>query len=90
MLLQNRKKLATNAFVSLLFYFVFPAGGVVLILVSYGFPWINGALGLGALHLFYSSIKLMELEFYSGERAHSIISPVYKAEAASQEIRKRA
>ncbi len=89
MLLQNRKKLATNAFVSLLFYFVFPAGGVVLILVSYGFPWINGALGLGALHLFYSSIKLMELEFYSGDRAHSIISPVYKAEAASQEIRKR-
>ena len=65
MLLQNRKKLATNVFVSLLLYFMLPLVGVILILVFYGFPWINISLGLGALHLFYSSIKLMELEFYS-------------------------
>lgn len=69
MLLQNRKKLQVNAFISLLLYFVLPVIGLVLILVRYGFPWINVSLGLGALHLFYSSIKLMELEFYSGERA---------------------
>lgn len=89
MFLQNRKKFAVNAFVSLLLYFVFPLIGVVLILMRYGFPWINAALGVGALHLFYSSIKLMELEFYSGERAHTIISPVYKADSASAETRKR-
>ncbi|MBP5157141.1 MAG: hypothetical protein ILP18_04630 [Treponema sp.] len=89
MLLQNRKKLQVNAFISLLLYFVLPVIGLVLILVRYGFPWINVSLGLGALHLFYSSIKLMELEFYSGERAHSIISPVYKTEAAPAETRKR-
>ncbi len=89
MLLQNRKKLAMNVFVSLLLYFIFPAIGVVLILVSYGFPWINTAFGLGAMHLFFSSLKLMELEFYSGEHAHSIVSPVYKTEASSKEIRKR-
>ena len=88
-LLQNKKKLATNAFVSLLLYFALPLIGVFLILVSYGFSWINMALGFGALHLFYSSIKLMELEFYSGERAHTIISPVYKTEAASIESKKR-
>ena len=88
-LLQNRKKMQTNTFVSLLFYFVLPLVGVILILVSYGFSWINISLGLGALHLFYSSIKLMEIEFYSGERAHSIVSPVYKSEVTSIETRKR-
>ena len=89
MLLQNRKKLATNVFVSLVFYFILPLVGVGLILVFYGFSWINIALGLGALHLFFSSIKLLELEFCSGERAHTIISPVYKTDATSTEIRKR-
>ncbi len=88
-ILQNKKKLAKNAFISLLFYFVLPIIGVILILVSYGFSWINLGLGFGALHLFYSSIKLMELEFYSGERAHTIISSVYKADVTSQETRKR-
>ena len=72
MFLQNRKKLATNVFVSLLFYFILPFVGIVLILFFYSFPWINISLGLGALHLFYSSIKLMELEFYSGKQAASI------------------
>ena len=89
LLLQNRKKMPVNAFVSLLFYFALPLIGVFLILVSYGFSWINISLGLGALHLFYSSIKLMEIEFYSGERAHTIISPVYKSEVTSIESRKR-
>ncbi len=88
-LLQNRKKMQTNAFVSLLLYFMLPLLGVVLILVSYGFSWINLGLGFGALHLFYSSIKLMELEFYSGERAQTIISPVYKTEHTSVESKKR-
>lgn len=88
-LLQNRKKMQTNAFVSLLLYFALPLVGVILILVSYGFSWINISLGLGALHLFYSSIKLMELEFYSGERAQTIISPIYKSEVISIETKKR-
>lgn len=89
MLLQNRKKLATNVFVSLLLYFMLPLVGVILILVFYGFPWINISLGLGALHLFYSSIKLMELEFYSKEQKSSILNPIYKREAHSIETRKR-
>ena len=88
-LLQNKKKLPTNAFISLLLYFALPLVGVILILVSYGFSWINIGLGLGALHLFYSSIKLMELEFYSGDRAQTIVSPVYKTEEASTESKKR-
>ena len=88
-LLQNNKKLPTNAFISLLLYFALPLVGVILILVSYGFSWINIGLGLGALHLFYSSIKLMELEFYSGDRAQTIVSPVYKTEEASTESKKR-
>ncbi len=89
MLLQNKKKLAKNVFISLLFYFILPLIGVVLILIFYGFPWINISLGFGALHLFYSSIKLMELEFYTGDRAATILSPVYKTEATSSEIKKR-
>ena len=88
-LLQNKKKMQTNEFISLLLYFMLPLVGVILILVSYGFSWINMALGFGALHLFYSSIKLMELEFYSGERAQTIISPVYKTEHTSVESKKR-
>ena len=89
MFLQNRKKLKKNIFVSLLFYFIIPLIGVIMILIVYGFPWINVSLGLSALHLFYSSIKLMEIEFYSGERGNSIISSVYKTEAISTESRKR-
>ncbi len=88
-LLQNKKKLATNVFVSLLLYFMLPLIGVVLILLVYGFSWINIALGFGALHLFYSSIKLMELEFYSGERANTVINPAYKTEMSSTVSRKR-
>ncbi|MBO6220181.1 MAG: hypothetical protein J6I53_04875 [Treponema sp.] len=72
MLFQNRKKLAINVFISLLFYFLLPALSVFLLLLFYGFSWINISLGLGALHLSFSSIKMMELEFYSGERGGTI------------------
>lgn len=89
MLLQNRKKLSTNVFVSLLIYFFFPLAGVVLILVFYGFSWINISLGIGALHLFFSSIKLMELEFYSGERADLLVNPAYKTTSSAPERRRR-
>ncbi len=89
MFLQNRKKLSKNVFISLLFYFILPVIGVVLILVNYGISWINISLGLGALHLFFSSIKLMELEFYSGEREDSVLSPVYKTITAVTKSQKR-
>ena len=89
MLIQNRKKLATNVFVSLLFYYVMPVIGVALILLSYGISWINISLGYGSLHLFYTSIKLMELELSSGKRSVSISNPVYKVEDTSDKSRKR-
>ena len=70
-------------------YFFFPLAGVVLILVFYGFSWINISLGIGALHLFFSSIKLMELEFYSGERADLLVNPAYKTTSSAPERRRR-
>ncbi len=75
MFLQNRNKLATNIFISLSIYFMLPLIGVVLILFSYGLPWINIGFGLGAIHLFLSSVKLMELEFYAGRT--EVFSPSY-------------
>ena len=89
MLLQNKKNLAKNVFVSLFIYFTFPLAGVILILFVYGFSWINLSLGIGALHLFFSSIKLMEIEFYSGERESSIVNPNYKTKNVAEESRKR-
>ena len=89
MFLQNRKKLARNVFVSLLIYYCLPAAGIIMILLVYGFAWIDFLLGLGSLHLFYSSIKLMELEFYSREGEHPILSPVYKSEVFTKETHKR-
>ncbi len=89
MLIQNRKKLATNVFISLLVYFVLPFAAIILILTVYGFPWINISLGLGALHLFYSSIKLMELKFYSGEKDPSILSPGYTIGLTEPQKQKR-
>ena len=89
MLLQKRKQLATNIFFSLLIYFIFPLIGVILILSVYGFSWIDISLGLAALHLFYSSIKLMELEFYSGKQESAIVSPSYKIEGTSIKTQKR-
>ena len=89
MLLQNKKKLQKNVFVTFIVYFILPLIGVILILINYGFSWINISLGLGALHLFYSSIKLMEIEFYSGQREASIISPSYTTENTTNENQKR-
>ena len=89
MLLQNRKQFQKNVFVSLLFYFVLPLIGVILILLHYGFSWINISLGLGALHLFFSSIKLMELEFFSGKMDSSVLSPVYKTITSVSKNQKR-
>ena len=88
-ILQNKKRLAKNVFISLLAYCAFPFIGIILLLIVYGFPWVDISLGLGALHLFYSSIKLMELEFYSREQEHKILSPIYKAELHTSETRKR-
>ena len=41
---------------------------MIFILIIYGLPCINISLGLGSLHLFYSSIKLMEIEFFAEDR----------------------
>lgn len=89
MLLQNRKKLSKNVFVSLLVYFLIPLTGVALILIFYGYSWINLSLGIGALHLFYSSIKLMELEFYAHENEEKILNPGYKATKSISVTKKR-
>ena len=89
MLFQNRKKLSKNVYISLIVYFILPLIGVILTLLIYGFSWINISLGLGALHLFYSSIKLMELEFFSGEGAKSILNPGYKATVSTVASQKR-
>lgn len=78
MLLQNKNKMGNNVFLSLLIYFVLSIIGIVLILFVYGFSWINIFLGLGSLHLSFSSIKMMELEFYSSEQKISFSSPIYK------------
>lgn len=86
MLIQNRKKIQKNVFVSLAVYCILPFLAVILILFVYGFSWINISLGFGSLHLFFSSIKLMELEFYSGERANSMLTPIYKAEGEFPQI----
>ncbi|MCR4579711.1 MAG: hypothetical protein K5681_05120 [Treponema sp.] len=87
-LLQNRKKLAQNVFITTSLYFVIPIIAVILILFIYGFPWINVSLGLGALHLFYSSVKMMEINFYSGEGPAAIVSPLLKSEV-TEESQKR-
>ena len=89
MLFQNKNKLSTNSFVSLLIYFSFPLVGMILILLVYGFSWINISLGLGSLHLFFSSLKLMEIEFYSGIKENSVLSPVYKTKNNIIESKKR-
>ncbi len=79
MILQNKGKIQANVFITLLIYCILQFLGVIMILFVYGIPCIDLAIGFGALHLFYSSIKLKELEFYSGDRATSIMSPVYKS-----------
>ena len=89
MLFQYKKFLQKNVFVSLFLYSVFPLAGIVLALFFYGISWINLGYGIGALHLFYSSIKLMELEFYSDKRNGARLSPDYKQGFTIPEMKKR-
>ena len=89
MLLQSQKVLQKNIFVSLLIYTVFPFAGIILALFVYGISWIDIGYGIGALHLFYSSIKLMELEFYSGKKDGARLSPNYKQVLTMPEMKKR-
>lgn len=89
MFIQHKKHLEKNVFISIFIYFSFPFFGLVLILLVYGFSWINISFGIGAIHLFFSSIKLMELEFYSESRDSSVLSPVYKTVNTSEGNQKR-
>ena len=89
MLLQNKKLLPNNVFISLLIYPLFLVTGIILTLFSYGISWIDIGYGLGALHLFYSSIKLMELEFYSDKKEGLRLNPTYKTSTFIPEIKKR-
>ena len=89
MLLQYRKSLQKNVFISLLVYSAFPFIGIILALFIYGFSWINIGYGVGSLHLFYSSLKLMELEFYSEKKDGSLLSPDYKQALMIPEMKKR-
>ena len=86
--IQNRKKLEKNVFASLLVYFCLPLAGIIMILLVYGFSWINISLGLGSLHLFFSSIRMMELELYSEGQESSFLSPLYKTLSATNTRRR--
>ncbi len=89
MLFQSKKVLQNNVFISLFVYCIFPLGGIVLALFVYGISWIDIGYGVGALHLFYSSIKLMELEFYSDKRDGTRLTPNYKQVLTIPDMKKR-
>ena len=89
MLFQYKKFLQRNIFVSLVIYALFPVVGIVLALFVYGISWIDIAYGIGALHLFYSSIKLLELEFFSDKKEGMRLSPNYKQALTMPEMKKR-
>ncbi len=89
MLFQSKKVLQKNVLISLAIYPLFPIVGIVLALLVYGISWIDIGYGIGALHLFYSSIKLMELEFYSGKETGPRLSPNYKQGTVIPEMKKR-
>ena len=55
----------------------------------YGISWIDIGYGIAALHLFYSSLKLMELEFYSDKKDGPRLSPNYKQGLTVPEMKKR-
>ena len=88
MIFQSRRVLPNNIFISLLVYSVFPLIGIILALFVYGISWIDIGYGLGALHLFYSSIKLMELEFYSDKKDGTRLTPSYKQILSIPEMKK--
>ena len=89
MMLQYRKFLQKNVFISLLVYTLFPLVGIFLALFIYGFSWINIGYAAGSLHLFYSSLKLMELEFFSDKKDGLRLSPDYKQALTIPEMKKR-
>ena len=89
MIFQYKNVLQKNVFISILIYSVFPVAGIILALVVYGISWIDIGYGIGALHLFYSSIKLMELEFYSDKKDGMRLSPNYKKALTMPEMKKR-
>ncbi len=47
MILQSKRLLQKNVFISLLLYNIFPFAGVILSLFKYGISWINLGYGLG-------------------------------------------
>ncbi len=89
MLFQSRKVLQNNIFISLFVYCIFPIIGIILALFVYGISWIDIGYGVGALHLFYSSIKLMELEFYSDKKEGIRLTPNYKQSLTIPDMQKR-
>ena len=89
MIFQSKRRLPQNVFVSLVIYPFFPILGVFLALAFYGISWIDLGYGIGALHLFYSSIKLMELEFYKDKEVGFRLGPSYKQALTVPEMKKR-
>lgn len=89
MIFQSKRRLPQNIFVSLVVYPFFPIIGIFLALAFYGISWIDLGYGIGALHLFYSSIKLMELEFYSDKKEGFRLSPSYKQSTTIPEMKRR-
>lgn len=89
MLFQSKKVLQKNVFISLLLYPFFPIVGIFCALCVYGISWIDIGYGIGALHLFYSSIKLMEIEFYEIKKDSPILSPSYRQTQIAPEMKKR-
>ena len=89
MIFQSKKRLPKNIFVSLVAYPLFPIVGIFFALAFYGISWIDTGYGIGALHLFYSSIKLMELEFYADKKGGPRLSPSYKQTLTIPEMKKR-
>ncbi len=88
MLFQSQKILQKNVLISLSIYPLFPIIGIVLALLVYGISWIDIGYGIGALHLFFSSIKLMELEFYSDKKDGPRLSPNYKQGVTVPEMKR--
>ena len=89
MIFQSKRILQKNVFISLVLYTLFPIAGIVFALFFYGISWIDIGYGIGALHLFYSSIKLMEIEFYSDKEDGPRLSPNYKQTITLPEMKKR-
>ncbi len=62
LLIQNKAQIRNEDFVSLLLYITLPLVGAVLILLVYGISWVNIAIGLAAVHVFFASLKKLVLQ----------------------------